>query len=113
MQAFEPAPPPLREDEYGVLRVGGTRVSLESVVTAFDRGASAEEIVESFPTLDLATVYATLAFILTYRDRVDDYLSQRADDVTRLREEVERRFPVTGLRARLLARRQGAGAGTS
>ena len=53
MQAFEARPPPLHEDGDGVFRVAGTRVSLDSVVIAFDMGATAEEIVHKYPTLDL------------------------------------------------------------
>jgi uncharacterized protein (DUF433 family) len=108
MQAFAPQPPPLLEDEHGVIRVGGTRVSLESVVIAFDRGASAEEIVESFSTLGLATVYSTLAFVLNNRSTVDEYLLRRKAQVDELRAEAEKRFPAQGLRARLLSRRQSA-----
>ena len=109
MQAFAPQPPTLREDEHGVIRVGSTGVSLESVVVAFDRGASAEEIVESFPTLELAAVYSTLAFVLTSRSTVDDYLSRRKAQVDELRAEAEQRFPAHGLRARLLSRRRSPG----
>ena len=108
MQAFDARPPPLSEDEHGVLRVGGTRVSLESVVSAFDRGASAEEIVDSFPALELAAVYATLAYVLTDRAAVDDYLSLRQAAVEALRAEAEQRFPSTGLRARLVSRHREA-----
>ena len=99
-------PPRLREDEHGVIRVGHTRVSLESVVASFDRGASAEEIVESFPSLDLATVYGTLAYVLTERSAVDEYLSRRKEELEELRAEAERRFPAAELRARLLSRRR-------
>jgi uncharacterized protein (DUF433 family) len=95
----------LVEDEQGVVRVGGTRVSLESVVIAFDRGAAAEEIAESFPTLGLADVYSTLAFVLLNRSTVDEYLRAREVDTARIRAEVEARFPADGLRARLEARR--------
>jgi uncharacterized protein (DUF433 family) len=108
MQAPDAHPPPLCADQHGVLRVGGTRVSLESVVTAFDRGASAEEIVDCFPALDLAAVYSTLAYVLTNRERVDDYLSRREEAVAALQGEAERRFPADGLRARLLSRRRSA-----
>lgn len=108
MQAFDAQPPPLRTDEHGAVRVGDTRVSLESVVSAFDRGSSAEEIVESFPKLDLATVYATLAYVLTNRQRVDEYLLRRKESIQELQAEAEQRFPSTGLRARLLARRRSS-----
>lgn len=85
MLAFDAQRPPLHEDAHGVIRVGSTRVSLESVVTAFDSGASAEEIVESFPNLDLVTVYGTLAFVLTSRSAVDEYRSPVASDRSRTR----------------------------
>ena len=105
MQAFD-MPAPLREDAHGVLRVGGTRVSLESVVVPFYRGASAEEIVESFPTLDLSSVYATLAYVLRHQAEVDQYLTRRRAEVEAAREKNEERFPSAGLRARLVARRR-------
>ena len=82
---------------------------MESVVTAFDRGASAEEIVDGFPALDLAAVYGTLAYVLTNREHIDEYLSRRKDEVDALRAEAERRFPANGLRDRLLSRKRGAG----
>ena len=90
-----------------MIRLANTRVSLDSVVTLFDSGASAEEIVESFPSLDLATVYGALAYVLTNRVTVDAYLSRRKEIVEELRREAERRFPAEGLRARLLSRRRG------
>jgi uncharacterized protein (DUF433 family) len=108
MQAFDVRSPPLVVHNE-VIRVQGTRVSLDSMVYAFDRGASPEEIVESYPTVDLATVYATLAYVLQNRDEVDRYLQRRKADADRLRAEVEQRFPQEGLRARLLARRAAAG----
>ena len=46
MQAFGTPEVPLHDDKHGVIRVGRSRVSLESVVAAFGHGASAEEIVE-------------------------------------------------------------------
>ena len=41
---------PLRTDDHGVIRVGKTRVPLDTVVFAFNQGASPEEIVMSYPT---------------------------------------------------------------
>jgi uncharacterized protein (DUF433 family) len=108
MQAIQPTPPPLKEDEFGVFRVGDTRVSLESVVVAFDNGATAEEIVDSFPNLDLATVYATLAFVLSNRGTIDEYLSRRREQVEQMRAAAAQRFPSQGLRQRLLSRRRSS-----
>ena len=49
-------PPPIRMDSDGVLRVGGTRVTLDTVVGAYRMGRSAEEILESYPSLHLADI---------------------------------------------------------
>jgi uncharacterized protein (DUF433 family) len=99
-------PPPLRTDTDGVVRIGGTRVPLETVVSAFDEGAAAEEIALRFPTLDLSDVYATIAYLLQHRPEVDEYLAERREEARRVREEVERRFDTSELRRRLLARRE-------
>jgi uncharacterized protein (DUF433 family) len=107
MQAFDAQPPPLCRDQHGVIRVGGTRVSLESVVVAFDRGATPEEIVDRYPSLELPAVYATIAFVLGDRAEVDRYLGDRQAEVARLRSEAEGRSPAAGLRAQLLSRRGG------
>src|SRR5262245_5205020 len=64
MQAFDLPPAPLVEDGHGVIRIAGSRVTLDSIVALFDRGATAEEIVQSFPTLALADVYATLSYVV-------------------------------------------------
>jgi|SRR5215471_21108193 len=104
MRAFELRPLPLTEDEHGVIRVTGTRVQLETVVTAFDMGATPEEIVQSY-SLDLATTYAIIAYVLQNRPKVDAYLSKRRAEADAVRREIEQRFPSAGVRERLLARR--------
>ena len=38
---------PIHTDADGVVRVAGTRVTLDTIVAAFDAGAAAEEIAES------------------------------------------------------------------
>ncbi|MGA1823409.1 MAG: DUF433 domain-containing protein [bacterium] len=48
---------PLKEDKDGVLRIGKTRVTLDVVITSFNKGATPEEIVCQFPALKLADVY--------------------------------------------------------
>ena len=101
----EAPPVPLRTDDDGVMRIGKTRVPLDTVVFAFNHGSSPEEIVMSYPTLDLADVYAVVNYYLHNRVDVDEYLSHREDEGTRTKEENEKRFPQAGIRARLLARR--------
>ncbi len=109
MLALEPMLPPLTTDADGVLRVTGTRVTLDSVVIAFDRGATAEEIVYRYPSLDLTSVYEVLAYILRHREAVDQYIEERKATQERVRAEVEATFPQDQIRARLLARRESTG----
>jgi uncharacterized protein (DUF433 family) len=96
----------LSADEAGVLRVAGTRVSLDSVIYAFDEGATPEEIAQDFPTLDLAAVYSVIGYYLQNRAEVKEYLERRRVQREDLKAEVESRFNPHGLRERLLARKQ-------
>ncbi len=105
MHAFDLGPAPLVKDDEGVLRVAGTRVTLDSIVAAFDLGATPEEIVQRYPSVDLASAYALIAYALRNRDSVDTYLAERARAGAQTQAEIEVRFPSDGLRARLLARR--------
>lgn len=84
----------------------GTRVLLEVIVTAFLAGATAEEIVQKFPTLSLADTYQVLAYYLTHTGEVDVYMSQSRAEGLALQKQVEQMIPdKTGLRARIIARR--------
>ena len=82
---------PLSMDEAGVFRFDGTRVSLDSVVYAFDEGSTPEEIAQSFPTLDLAAIYSVLGYYLQNRAEVEQYLEQRKVQRDELRKEIESR----------------------
>jgi len=97
-------PLPLANDADGVIRVGGTRVTLDTVISAFTRGATAEEIVQQYPSLQLADVYATLGYYLRHHAAVETYLLQRKEQARLIRQQNEERFDPTGLRDRLLAR---------
>ena len=96
---------PLIADERGVVRVAGTRVTLDVVVRAFDAGASPEEIVESFPTLALPDVYAIITYVLRHRADVDGYVATQTEKAEALREKIERRYPTADLRRNLMAQR--------
>lgn len=102
---IEAPPVPLRTDEHGVIRVGKTRLPLDTIIYAFNQGASPEEIVMSYPSLELGDVYAVVNYYLHNRTEVDSYLSQREAQASRIKDENEKRFPQEGIRARLLARR--------
>jgi uncharacterized protein (DUF433 family) len=102
---IEAEPVPLVSDADGRLRVSGTRITLDTVVTAFGDGATAEEIVQQYPSLRLGDVYAILTFYIRRRPDIDAYVRQRRSDAEAVREENETRFDPEGVRERLLARR--------
>lgn len=62
------------ELKEGAYRVGGTRVSLDSVVYDFQSGASPEYIQKSYPALTLEQVYGAIAYYLANQDTIDQYL---------------------------------------
>ncbi|HXG68199.1 MAG TPA: DUF433 domain-containing protein [Blastocatellia bacterium] len=97
-------PVPLRVDASGVVRVGDTRVSLDTVIHAYHEGAIPEEITEQFTTLQLADVYSVIAFYLRHRDEVDEYLRKRREQREQVKRENEAKFDTTGLRERLRSR---------
>lgn len=52
------------EKREGGYWIAGTRVSLDSVVYAFLRGAAPESIAQSFPVLSFEEVYGAISFYL-------------------------------------------------
>lgn len=103
---IETTPVPLEINRHGVVQVRGSRVTLDSIVAAFERGATVEEIVQQYPTLHLADIYAVISYYLRNQTAVLAYLAERADAATAVRREAERRSPQQGIRERLLARVQ-------
>lgn len=95
---------PVKTDKDGVIRIGNTRVTLETVVSAFKEGETAEEIVISYPTLALADVYTVIGYYLHKKDEVEQYLLEQAKQSVKVRAENEARFNQKGIRERLLAR---------
>ncbi len=102
MLAISTIDTPLMADKDNVIRVGKTRVTLDTLVYTFNLGATPEEIVQQYPALDLATVYAAVAYYLQHRTEVDIYLAERDREAEAIRQTNQ----VTGIRERLLARRQ-------
>lgn len=101
--ASEPAPLEITAD--GVVRVGKTRVTLDTLISVFKQGLTAEEIVYRYPSLNLADIYATIAFYLNHQQEVEVYLQQRQQQAQEIRRMNEARFDPQGLRDRLLARK--------
>jgi len=98
-------PLPLRIDETGTIRVGSSRVTLDVLLSDYRSGLSPEEIVRQLDTLNLADVYAAIAYYHRHRDEVEEYLCRRAAEADALRQQIEARQPeVAEIKARLAAR---------
>ena len=98
-------PIPLIVDPDGTIRVGKTRVTLESVVATYLEGATAEEVAQQYPSLELADIYAVIGYYIRRRSEVENYLQLRRRQAEAVRKQNETRFPPEGVRARLLARK--------
>lgn len=98
-------PAPLRADSDGVIRVSSTRIPLATIVVAFHQGTTAETIVQQYPSLTLAEVYAVIGYYLRHQDEVDAYLVDQEQEAEGIRQQNETRFNPVGIRARLLGRR--------
>ena len=97
---------PLKADSNGVMRVGDTRVTLDTVVHTFEQGHTAEEIVSHYPALRLADVYAVIAYYLNHRAEVQAYLLQQQEEAQKIWEQIETKVDYQAFRERLLARHQ-------
>jgi uncharacterized protein (DUF433 family) len=92
------------EQKNGGYYVADTRVSLDSVVYEFRRGAAPETILRSFPLIgSLERVYGAITFYLAKQQEVDQYLQQQEG----LRETMRAANPLpSGLKERLERTRQ-------
>lgn len=96
---------PLTTDAEGTIRVGHTRVRLDTVIYAFNEGYTAEEIVTQYPSLDLSDLYAVIAYYLNNRTSVNEYLSARAEMAGAIQKEIEAKPEYQAFREQLLKRR--------
>ena len=94
------------EQRNGGYYVAGTRISLDSVVHAFNQGESPEQIVEDFPLVDsLARVYGTIAFYLDHKAEIDRYLENSRRE---FEEDAAKGIPLSEARPALWAKIQRA-----
>ena len=100
---------PMRTDEHGDIRVGGTRVLLDLVIARHKQGRTPEQIQESFPTLKLADIYGVITYYLNNQNEVEAYLQRRREQGEALRHKIEAEQPRSAeLRARLLTHRDSS-----
>ena len=100
---------PLRITTGNAVCIAETRVTLDSVIYAFLGGATAEEIVQQYPSLSLADIYAVIAYYLRHTSEIEQYLSERQKEADELYKVNEQRFNLKGIRERLIARKNKKG----
>jgi len=90
----------------GTIRIGKTRVALESIIHHFSLGATAEEIAQKFPSLKLAEVYGVISYFLENREEVAKYVLQQEAESDEIQKELTLKFqnPLVELRKRILVR---------
>jgi uncharacterized protein (DUF433 family) len=99
---------PFTVTEFGTIRIADSRVSLDSIVHNYKLGATAEQIAYSFPSLKLKDIHLAIAYYLTHRDEVEEYLHQQKNEsealIQQLESDPEYLKRSTELRDRILAR---------
>src|SRR5262245_4375793 len=79
---------PLHQLPDGTIRIGETRVSLETIIDSYHLGQRPEEIHSGFPFLELADIYALIAYYLKNREAVECYLAEQEADAQRILAEL-------------------------
>ena len=91
-------------DKDNVARIGGTRVTLDTIVYAVNQGSTAEEISCQYPSLKIADIYNVIGYIFNHLEEVENYMIERQKQAQNIKAGVESIFKKDGIRARLLAR---------
>jgi uncharacterized protein (DUF433 family) len=74
------------EQRDGSYYITGKRISLDSVVYAFRRGAAPESILRSFPLLTLEEIYGAIAYYLSHQAEIDEYLARGEEEYEKQRQ---------------------------
>jgi uncharacterized protein (DUF433 family) len=101
---FQAASPPLRWDEAGGIRIGSSRVTLDSLLATYHNGSTPEEIAIQFSVLNLEDIYSAIAYYLNHRQEIDNYLEQRNQKAQQFRQQLTQKHNLVDLRQRLLTR---------
>jgi uncharacterized protein (DUF433 family) len=101
---FQVISPPFRWDEAGGVRIGSSRVTLDSLLTSYHNGCTPEEIAIQYSVLHLEDIYSAIAYYLNHREEIDSYLEQRNQKAQQLRHQLTQKHDLANLRQRLLTR---------
>ena len=80
---------PLTRDASGTIRVGKTRISLESVAYAYQEEPSAAAVQEAYPSLSLSDIHLVLGYCLRHPEELKEYLEEQRRSGSQIRLEME------------------------
>lgn len=106
---FQVTAPPFRWDEAGGIRIGKSRVTLDSLLAVYHTGSTPEEIAVQYSVLRLEDIYTAIAYYLNHRQEIDSYLEQRRQKAQQQRSQFVREYNLAHLRQRLSDRYQSQG----
>ncbi len=83
---LSPQSVPLYWAEGGqVVRVSGTRIALDNIITRFRQGYTPQMIGESYPAVPLPDIFLVISYYLRNKEAVHTYLcerEERAEEIT-------------------------------
>ena len=103
---------PLTLWEDGSIRVKGTRLLIDMIIGAHQRGEIPEEIFDSFPSdaYTVADIYSIIAYYLSNKAKFDKYLAKREKEAEKIWKKIEAlpnyKENHLKLKEKLLARRE-------
>ena len=95
---------PLSVDQHGVVRIGGTRLTLDTVLCTHLQGDEPEEIARKFPSVGPEVMREVVGYYRRHKEEVDAYRAWREAEIDRTAREMEARFNGDAMRRRLRER---------
>lgn len=82
---------PLTLWKDGTIRVKGTRLLIDMIVEAHNRGECPEDIFDSFPSdvYSVADVYSIIAYYLRNKSKIDNHLAKREKAAEKVWKKIE------------------------
>ena len=77
----------------GRLRIDGTRMTVNQIVSMHKRGLNTGQIVEQYPQRTLGEIYTVLAWYYAHKDAFDDELAAETAAEEQARQAIEQAKP--------------------
>jgi len=76
------------ESREGNLYVGDSRVTLQTLIEAWQSGRTPEQLHDSFPTVPLVTIYGAITYYLENKDDADTFFRE-TDEIDARRQAAD------------------------